>query len=132
MNMKRRNQWKFPVNLIPSLGPKGSWRKPDEILGRSLQGRCYGCPQSSTGFENAHSGYWQGFGQCDKKRNLSREAVIGWINSPSHRKVMFSEGSWRKMNWTRLGAAITSNCENKGTNKERFTYWANSWFSGQP
>jgi len=132
LNMKSRNQWKFPVNLTPS-GTRGAWRKPDEILGRSLQGDCYGCPQSSSGFENAHSGYEQGPGACDKKTNLAKIAVKGWINSKKgHREVMFSEGTWRKHKWTRLGAAITSNCENKGTDRERFTYWANAWFSGKP
>ena len=112
--MKSQFQWRFPVKLSSSRGPKGSWRKPDEILGRSPQGRCYGCPQSSTGFENAHSGYWQGFGVCDKRRNLSKDAVVGWLNSPSHRKVMLSEGSWRKMNWSRLGAAILLYVEGEG------------------
>lgn len=132
LKMKRQTQWKFPVNLTPS-GTRGAWRKPDEILGRSLQGDCYGCPQSSSGFENAHSGYAEGPGACDGQTNLAKTAVKGWIDSKKgHRELMFSEGTWRKHKWTRLGAAITSNCENKGTDRERFTYWANAWFSGKP
>jgi hypothetical protein len=132
LNMKRRFKWKLPIKLTSSRGPKGSWTKPDEILGRSLKGGCYGCPQSSSGFENAHAGYRQGKGVCDKKGDLVKEAVKGWLNSPGHRKVMLSEGTWRKMNWTRLGAAILTLCENKGTRKEKLKYWANAWFSGMP
>ena len=130
MRMKKQFKWSLPINLTSSNGPRGSWRKPDQILGRSLKGGCYGCPQSSSGFENAHAGYRQGRGVCKKKLDLVKEAVKGWLKSPGHRKVMLSEGTWRKMKWTRLGAAITSHCSNKGKSNEKFTYWANAWFSG--
>ena len=130
LNMKRRFKWKLPIKLTSSRGPKGSWKKPDEILGRVLKGGCYGCPQSSSGFENAHAGYRQGKGVCGKKGDLVNEAVKGWLNSPGHRKVMLSQGTWGKMKWTRLGAAIITLCENKGTRKEKLKYWANAWFSG--
>ena len=128
--MKQRNNWNLPIKLTASNGPKGSWRKPDEILGRALKGGCYGCPQSSSGFENSHAGSAWGFGVCDKKGDLVKAAVSGWLGSPNHRKVMLSEGTWRKMNWTRLGASIITQCENKGTRNEKFHYWANAWFSG--
>ena len=130
MRMKKQFKWSLPINLTSSTGPRGSWRKPDQILGRSLKGGCYGCPQSSSGFENAHAGYRQGRGVCKKKPDLVKEAVKGWLKSPGHRKVMLSEGTWKKMKWTRLGAAITSHCSNKGKSNEKFTYWANAWFSG--
>ena len=132
LDMKKRFKWSLPIKLSSSIGPRGSWKKPDEILGRPLKGGCYGCPQSSSGFENAHAGYRQGKGVCDKKQDLVKQAVKGWLNSPGHRKVMLSEGTWRKMNWTRLGAAIITLCENKGTRKETLKYWANAWFSGMP
>lgn len=130
LGMKRNNRWKLPAKLTSSVGPEGIWTKPDEILGRSLIGGCYGCPKTSSGFENAFGGQAGGRGSCSRGKNdLVQEAVNGWMNSQGHRGVMLNEGQWASRKWTRLGAAIMTSCENKGTNNEQFHYWANSWFN---
>ena len=33
------------------------------------------------------------------------ESVDGWIASPKHRAVLFNEGIWKDIEWTRIGAA---------------------------
>ena len=110
----------------------GGWKKPDEILGRSLIGHCYGCSGSSSGFENAHWGRIRGKGACSHSEDLVSNAVNGWLNSPGHRRTMLSQVEWSSFKWTRLGAAIMTRCNNNGTSKEEFQYWANSWFSNLP
>ena len=130
LNMKQLNKWKLPVKLTSSSGARGSHYKPDEILGRSLTGGCYGCPKTSSGFENSHGGQRWGRGSCNyEKKSLVAAAVNGWLNSPPHRQVMLNEGSWASRKWTRIGTATMTLCENKGTHNEKLFYWANAWFS---
>ena len=126
--------WRLPVKLkaMCKTDKPERWAKPDEILGRKLRGPCYGCRKTSSGFENSHFGEIIGYRACSNNKDLVKGAVTGWLNSPGHRKVMLSEGLWRKHKWTRLGAGIITRCDNNGAPDERFRYWANSWFSGLP
>ena len=134
LKSKREKGIVLPIELtkICNYDKPGVWRKPDEILGRSLMGSCYGCSGSSSGFENAHWGKISGRGACFHSENLVTNAVNGWLNSPGHRRTMLSEGEWSSFKWTRLGAGIMTRCDYNGTSKEEFQYWANSWFSNLP
>ena len=135
LKMKSRKGMRLPIDLtaICNYDKPGGWKKPDEILGRPLTGSsCYGCPGSSSGFENSFAGWQSGRGSCSGTQNLVANAVRGWLNSPGHRAAMLSENNWKNIKWTRLGAAIITECTNRGTNEEEFQYWANSWFSGLP
>ena len=134
LKIKTRERIELPIKLthICNYDKPGGWKKPDEILGRVLIGHCYGCSGSSSGFENAHWGKIRGRGACQHSGDLVAKAVNGWLNSPGHRRTMLSEGSWSSFKWTRLGAAIMTRCNSKGTSDEEFQYWANSWFSNLP
>ena len=128
LKTKSRKGNKFPVDLKPTCNfdKPGNWKKPDEILGRSLSG-CYGCTGSSSGFENAYYGWSTGQGACSNSINLVAKAVHGWLNSPGHRATMLNENIWSNYKWRRVGAAIMTRCNHKGTHREEFKYWANSW-----
>ena len=134
LKIKAKDRIALPAELsnICNYDKPGGWKKPDEILGRSLIGHCYGCSGSSSGFENAHWGRIRGRGACLHSDDLVSNAVKGWLNSPGHRRTMLSQGEWSSFKWTRLGAAIMTRCNNNGTSKEEFQYWANSWFSDLP
>ena len=138
LKMQSQRRWRLPVKLTPSCknDKPGGYAKPDEILGRTLIGHGYGYSKSSSGFENAHYGWRQGYKVCSSTEDLVKAAVDGWLNSPPHRATMLNEvgpnGDWTDMTWTRIGAAIITRCDNRGTTKETFTYWANSWFSNLP
>ena len=133
--MKAQDGIRLPIELkaMCNYDRPGIWRKPDEILGRKLTGtRCYGCSKSSSGFENAHWGRVWGRGACTNSEDLVANAVNGWLKSPPHKDTMLNQNDWVKYKWTRLGAAIITRCNYRGTRKEEFQYWANSWFSNLP
>ena len=44
------------------------------------------------------------------------ESMEGWITSPKHRAVIFNEGIWKDIEWTKIGAAA-------------YGPFANVWFS---
>ena len=113
------------------------WQKPSEISkqtrenkvssrGRSININIAQAPPISEGAREKHGvphGYEISIGPKGDKTGFDDyedasedESVDGWIASPKHRAVLFNEGIWKDIEWTRIGAAA-------------YGPFANVWFS---